>query len=155
MDQSLHEKCLVTVSCISGPLGCAWELVLVQALLLVHGGRLALLVKLLWQCLANQRQSVLLQAVLCKRWGQPRVCCGGVYCDNNGVLLERSDLYRIKLSTPFLNSYVVLKPVASISDLKRVLCQNFCIVFPTAAVGFCKWYWLNLKNLVLSMSLEP
>lgn len=47
MDQSLHEKCVVTVSCISGLLGCAWELVLVQPLLLVHGGHLALLVKLL------------------------------------------------------------------------------------------------------------
>ena len=47
MDQSLNEKYLVTVSRISGLLGCAWELLLVQELLQAHGDRLALLAQLL------------------------------------------------------------------------------------------------------------
>jgi len=42
-----------------------------QELLLVHGGCLALLAQLLWQCLVSQRQSALSQAVVCKRRGHP------------------------------------------------------------------------------------
>lgn len=51
--------------------------------------------------------------------------CRGVYCDNTRPVLERCDLYQIKLSAPVPNSYMVLKSAASISDLKTILCQKF------------------------------
>lgn len=60
--------------------------------------------QLLWQCLVSQRQSVPLQAVVCKRWGHPHVCSRGVYCDNKEAMIGRSDLYQIKLLAPIVNS---------------------------------------------------
>lgn len=71
----------------------------------------------------SQTQSVLLQAVLYEE-GYPHVCCRVVYCDN-GVVLERSDFYQIKLSASILNSFVVLKSVTSKSGVKKVLHQKF------------------------------
>jgi len=73
-------------------------------------------------------------------------CCRGVYCVNSGAVLERSHLYQIKLSSPILNSYVVLKSVASISELKRIPCQKF-VVFPTALVVLINNICSTLKNL--------